>query len=179
MSNENVKTKHPLNPDDLVQFIQNARSSYRSYKENASFAAANAYLLWRDSEAGTKEGREWFEKQVIEINETIKDHNEAVKKEKKFVADYKAGKLSQDEFVNQTGKNKEEKEAIAAEKKRLDALATKDDAYWSSQRRVLIEARVGTSIFTRLVKYVFEFDKPIHAAMVSRFCLALEWIHGN
>jgi hypothetical protein len=179
MSNENSKTKQPLNPSDLVQFIQNARSSYKSYKENASIAAANAYLLWRVSEVGTKEGKDWFEKQVGEINESIKKHNEELKKEKKYVEDYKNEKLSQDELVNQTGKTKEEKEAIAAEKKRLDDLVKKDDTYWASQRRVLIEGRDGTSIFTRLVKYVFEFDKPSHAAMVSRLCLALDWIHGK
>ena len=179
MSNENAKTKQPLNPDDLNHFIQNARSSYKSYKENASIAAANAYLLWRDSEVGTKEGREWFEKQVNERNEAIKQYNEAVKKDKKYAEDYKNGKLSQDELVNQSGKTKEEKEVIATEKKRLDELVKKDDAYWTSLRLVLIEGREGASIFTRLVKYVFEFDKPTHAAMVSRLCLALEWIHGQ
>ena len=66
MSNENSKTRQPLNPDDLNRYIVNARSSYKSYKENASIAAANSYMLWRDSEVGTKEGRDWFEKQVNE-----------------------------------------------------------------------------------------------------------------
>lgn len=181
MSTANSRNNQPLNPDDLNRFIDNARSSFAAYKQNASAAAANAYLLWCDTQAfsATKEGKEWIKKEIEARNEAIKKNNEDVKKEKKYVVDYKDGKLSPDELVNQTGKTKEQKDEIAEEKKRLDALVKKDDKYWESLKLVPIERREGASEFTEIVKFVFEFDKSTHAAMVSRFCLVLAWIHAR
>lgn len=170
-----------MSPDDLNQFIQNARASFQAYRQSAASAAGNVYLLWRDTQAGgaTREGRDWFAEVIGKRNEEIKKHNESVKAEKKYVDDYKNGKLSKDELVNQVGKNKEEKELIANERKRLDQLVKKNDKYWDDQKLVSIEKRFGASIFTEVVKYVFEFDKPGHASMVNRFCLGLEWIHAR
>jgi|LakMenEpi03Aug12_release.lakeMendotaPanAssembly.Ray.scaffolds.fasta_scaffold53530_4 hypothetical protein len=48
--------------------------------------------------------------------------------------------------------------------------------YWDSLKPVPIEKREGASKYSEVVKYVFEFDKPSHASMVNRFCLAPEWI---
>ena len=181
MSVENSRNRQPLNPDDLQRFIENARSSLKTLRQSASTAAVNTYLLWRDTMAGsaTREGRAWIESEIAKRNEEIKNHNEKVKKEKKYVDDYKSDKLSKDELVNQTGKTKEEKEAIAEEKKRLDTLVKKEAKYWDDQRLVSIEKREGASEFTEIVKYVFEFDKAAHASMVNRFCLGLEWIHSR
>jgi hypothetical protein len=178
MTTENEKTKQPLNPDDLSQFIANARSSFQSYRQSAASAAGNVYLLWRDTQAhgAPREGRDWIAEVIEKRNDEIKKNNESVKSDKKYVDDYKNGKLSKDELVNQVGKNKEEKDLIAAEKKRLDDLVKKDDKYWDGLKLVPIEKRDGASKFTEVVKYVFEFDKPSHASMVNRFCLALEWI---
>ena len=177
MTNENQNTKKPLSPDDLNQLIVNARSSFQAYRQSAASAACNVYLLWRDTQAtgAPREGRDWFAEVIAKKNEEIKKHNDAVKAEKKYVDDYKKSKLSKDELVNQVGKNKEEKELIAAEKKRLDDLVKKNDKYWDDQKLVSIEKRYGASIFTEVVKYVFEFDKPGHASMVNRFCLGVDF----
>ena len=176
---DNLRNKQPLKPEDLYRFIENARSSFQSYKQSAASAAANAYLLWRDTQASgaTKEGSQWLQEEIRKRNEQIKKNNDQVKSEKKYVEEYRTGKLSKDELVNQTGKTKEDKEEIAAEKKRLDSLSKLDEKYWESLRLVPIERRDGASIFTEIVKYVFEFDRPNHASMVNRFCLGLEWIH--
>ncbi|GLI94390.1 hypothetical protein [Methylocystis echinoides] len=181
MSAANSRNNQPLNPDDLNGFIENARSSLKTLKQSASIATANAYLLWLDTQAfsATKEGKEWIKKEIDARNADIKKHNEDVKKEKKYVTDYKNNNLSEDELVNQTGKTKEQKDEIAAEKKRLDALAKKDDKYWDSLKLVPIERREGASEFTEIVKFIFEYDKSAHAASVNRFCLALEWVHAR
>lgn len=179
MSNETINTKKPLNPDDLYELIANARSSFKSYKLSASSAAANAYLLWRDTMAfgAPREGKDWMMGEIAKRNEEIKNHNEDLKKDRKYAEDYMNGKLSADEWINQPGKNKEEKDEIAAERKRLTALAKRDAKEWDRLKLVPIEKREGASQFTEIVKCVFEFDKSAHASLVNRFCLALEWVH--
>ncbi len=44
-----------------------------------------------------------------------------MKKDEKRVADYKADKLPKDDFIFSEPQNKEEKDLIAAEKKKLEA----------------------------------------------------------
>ena len=82
MSKETINTKKPLNPDDLYDLIANARSSFKSYKLSASSAAANAYLLWRDTMAfgAPREGKDWMMGEIAKRNEEIKKHNEDLKK---------------------------------------------------------------------------------------------------
>ena len=179
MSARNSRNNRPLNPDDLIGLRTNARSSFQNYKESAASAAANAYMLFRDTQSdyATKEGKDWIENEIKVRNEEITEHNDKLKEDQKRVTDYKENKLPDTDFIFNDPKNAEEKKQIAAEKQRLDSLKAKDKAYWDRERLVKIEAKEGASQFTKIVKYTFEFDRAIHSTSVYRFTTALEWVH--
>jgi hypothetical protein len=78
MSTRNSRNNRPLNPDDLIGFRTNARSSLQSYKESAASAAANCFLLWRDTQSklATREGKEWIANEIQARNEKITEQND-------------------------------------------------------------------------------------------------------
>ena len=178
MSTSNSRSNRSINPDEIKRYISNAQSSLTSYKESATSAAANAYMVWQAtlSKFATSESKKWISTEIELINKEIEEHNKTEDKLIEKAKNYHEGKLPSDDWLVIAPKNPEEKKQKEAEAARLLAIHKRDRKAKQAARKVKIEAREGASPYTVLVKYVFGFDRSSHANSVYRFCLALEWI---
>jgi hypothetical protein len=175
----NQRSGRNLDPQEIQAFIQNARSSYTSYKQSASQAVANAYMAYQElqSKHATSEGVEWLAKEIDKRNILIDEENKKLKELQKRVKDFQSGKLEKDkDWIFDEPKDPKGRKMIEDEISKLKRLQKQEKEVWQSQRLVRIEQREGASSFTQIVKFVFAFDRTMHAPVISRFCTAMEWI---
>lgn len=153
--------------DDMLGFISSAQLDYANSKTSAMKSAANAYLVYHHGESAcaAPEMRLWLDQQIATRNGEIDKFNGDVDNDKR-----RAKKLAE-RTLNE--------EISDEEKSRLTALHTRTSSEWAKAKRVKIEGREGASAFTRIVKFVFGFDKPADASLVSRYAKVLEYIEQH
>ena len=161
--------------------ISEARSSHQRSKEGAAEAAANAYMLWlsTQSDQATKEASAWIKKEIELANEAISVHNDDVKKQQDRANKFKAGLLPDDDAVNEKPRNAAHAAEIEKIKEELRQKSQWDKKIWARLRQMPIEARDGSSRFTEIVKFVFQFNEVQHSDQVARYSLVLEWVHNH
>jgi len=181
MATANIRTSSVINIQQIEADISAARRSHAAAKDSATEAAANAYLVWRDTQSkqSTDESRTWLIKEIDDRNKIIEDHNTEERDLEKRVKQFKEGTLKSDDWIFKVAKDKIEQKEIDAEKTKLTALFPIEPDEWAKRRLVKIDAKAGASEFTRIVKYVFQFDRSNQADSVYRYCLILEWIDSQ
>ena len=176
ISNSNSVQK--VTPAIIIDNINKAKHSFFQSKEAAGEAAARAYMVWGDTMSPTahKDSRDWIDAQIAKRNHAIEEHNKEEKalreKAKKFVN----GKLADDNWLNSKPETQAEREELAKEKAMLIALNELTSQQWTARRKVAVEARDNASKFTKVVKYVFEFEYATEASVTSRYATVMEWI---
>ena len=177
----NSKSSQKVTPAIINDNIDKAKRSFAQSKEAASEAAARAYIIWADtmSPLAHKDSRDWMDAQISKRNQMIEQHNKEEKnlreKAKKFVN----GKLADDNWLNSNPDTQAERDELAAEKAMLIALNELTAPQWSARRKVPVEARENASKFTKIVKYVFEFEYATEASVTSRYATVMEWIDAK
>lgn len=181
MATLNNRTTSNVNLDQIEADIKTARRSLLAAKESATEAAANAYMVWRDtqSKSSTEESRKFITDAIEARNKEIDSHNMSERDLEKRVKNFKDGTLKADDWIFKEPKDATEKKDIEAEKANLTALSSLEPEDWAKRRLVRIDAKAGASEFTRIVKFVFQFDRSNQADGVYRYCLALEWIDSQ
>ena len=163
------------------QIISEARISHQRSKDGAAEAAANAYMLWlsTQSDQATKDASAWIAKEIDLANETITAHNDDLKKQQERANQFKAGTLPADDAVNETPRHAAHKAEIAKMQAELQLQSQWDKKIWARLRQMPIEARDGASLFTEIVKYIFQFNEAQHSDQVARYALVLEWVKSQ
>ena len=163
-----------VNITDLEQRLQSARDSYNRHKDAAAEAVGHVYLLYRETRSG--EARKWLEEEIKELNRVIEKHNKEQQDQYEKAKDWRDNKLSKDhELIQPTDDPKQ----ILKNKKEIDQLKTLLDMSPQERtklRRVPVVRREDSSQYVEIVRYVLNFDRSHHAAMVSRYCSVIEWI---
>lgn len=157
----------PVTVDELNAYVTAAQSEYGNYKSSAMKSAANAYVVWYHSESvyAAPDMRTWLDRQVADRNALVDAHNKAIENEKRRAKECADNKIN-DPLTDD-------------ERARLILLNKRKPAEWAAQKKLRIEARDGSSNFTRIVKFVFSFDKPSDASHVSRYAKVLEYIEQH
>lgn len=163
----NVYLPAPVTADEINQFKAAAARAYGNAKSSAMESAANAYLVWHhgESEAAEPHVRDWLDEEIAKINADIESHNKKVDHQKARAKNCKKGTLN-DPLSD-------------AEKAELLEMAEWKTNDWAKEKQVKIDARTGSSTFSRIVKFVFGFKKPSEASHVSRYAKVLEFIDTN
>ena len=163
-----------VNITDLEQRLQSARDSYNRHKDAAAEAVGHVYLLYRETRSG--EARKWLEEEIKELNRVIEKHNKEQQDQYEKAKDWRDNKLSKDhDLIKPT----DDPVQIAKNKNEIDELKTLLDLSPQERtklRRVPLVRREDSSKYVEIVRYVLNFDRSYHAAMVSRYCSVLEWI---
>lgn len=170
----NLKSFELKTIDECEDRLSLARDCLNRSKDGAAEAAGVSYMLHRACEGG--EPAKWLTAQIEARNIEIKKHNDDLSDLFKRAKDFMDGKLSKEDHLNKKPADEAEKQVHEAERselRRISGLSLKEK---NKMRRILVEAREGASKYTKLVKFIFQFDKDFHAGMVSRYSLALEWI---
>ena len=164
---ENIFLPTPITSDELEKYKVAALREYASAKSSAMRSAANAYLVWYhgESEYALSPMREWLDGEIEKANEHIKQHNDRVDLQKERAKLFLEGKLN----------------APLSDEEKVELLKMNDrkPRDWAKEKQVRIEARNGASSSTRIVKFVFGFNKPSDASHVSRYSKALEYIEQH
>jgi hypothetical protein len=157
----------PPSVDELKGFFDSANVEFNNAKSNAMRAAANAYLLWYHAESDHAEiyAKQWLIEAIAGRNEEIKTHNSSIDSLKLRVKHFKEGELNA--------------QPTEDEARQLQKYANYTAADWIKLKLVPIGTRVGSSKFTRIVKFIFKFDKPADASDTSRYAKVLEDIEQH
>ncbi len=184
MDLETIQQSTQIDASVILANIAQANTAYQLSKESAARAAAYAYLVWRDTmaDAASQEARNWLIEQVRTRNDAIDQHNVEEETLRKRVEAYKNGKLrelNRDDLALQESEDASELALIIRERNRLTKLGELAPKAWEARKKILIEARDGSSEFTVIVKFVFQFHHVSDSDVSSRYAKVLEWIHGK
>ena len=168
----------------ILANIAQANTAYQLSKDSAARAAAYAYIVWRDTMAdgASQEARNWFIEQVRTRNDEIRAHNEDEETLRQRVDAFKKGKLhelNRDDLALQESEDASELVLIIRERNRLKKLGELSTRAWEARKKILIEAREGSSEFTVITKFVFQFHLASDSDVSSRYAQVLAWIHGK
>lgn len=161
--------------EDFERMVEAANTSLHRSKESAMEAAAHCYIVW----LGTRKGmaQSWLKDAITKKNEEIEVFNKAEKAAHDEAKNYFAGKLDPDHIAMKKTKGEAERKKQEEKIAEFTALNNMTEKDRQKIRKVRVEGREGSSQFTEIVKYVFGFDKSSDATLVSRYTLALDWIH--
>ena len=174
MTKVNLKSFDLRTDVECAQKVALVRDCINRSKDAAAEAVAVGYLLERGCRAGF--AKLWLLAEIDTRNEEIKEHNKLISELFTLANKYANEKLSKDHWLNQEPADDAEREAQRAKREELDGIGKLEPRDKSRLKKVLIDAREGASRFTRLIKYLFEFDRDYHSGMVSRYSLAFEWV---
>lgn len=174
----NSQSPKKVNSKVLDNKIQKAKNCFFKSKDGAIEAAARTYLIWFDtfSPSAHKDSRAWMEAQIVSRNEEIERHNKEEKDLKQRAYKFVNGRLSEDNWLNSSPDSQAEREELAKEKALLVELNNLTPQQWSARRKVAVHARKNASKFTKIVKFVFNFEYAAEASVTSRYATILEWI---
>ena len=177
----NALSRQKATAEIISRNITKAQTSYAQSKDAAGIAAAHAYIVWVDtmSPRAHKDGRDWMDAQIAKRNNEITNHNNELKKLKKYAEQYKLGELASSNSFNGDAETKEEREQLAEDKATIIKAAAYTSQDWSALRKVPVDARDNSSMFTKIIKFVFEFEYASQASVVSRYAHVLDWIHAK
>lgn len=174
MTKGNPKSFELRTDVECSQKVALVRDCINRSKDAAAEAVAVGYLLDRGCRAGF--AKLWLLAEIDTRNAEIKEHNKQLSELYTEANRCANKKLSKDHWLNQPPADATEAAAQQARRDELDRIAKLEPRDKARMKRVTIDAREGASRFTRLVKYLFEFDRDYQASMVSRYCLAFEWV---
>ena len=163
---------------EFRKIMSEAKLSHQRSRDGAMEAAASAFMLWLATlgPSAKKSSGEWLEKEIQSANEKIAAHNQEIIDLRKRAKAFHNGKLPDDDPLNEEPRDAQHAEDMEAVKTELRRVHQFSKQMWASRRLMKIEAKEGANGFTRLVKFVFEFDQSKHSDLVARYALALEWI---
>jgi len=166
-STTNEFLRRPPTADELKAFLDSAHTEFSNAKSNAMRAAAHAYLLWYYAESDHAEifAKEWLDNAIAKRNAEIDDHNTNIESLKRRAKQFQKGELNDPLTENEASQ--------------LQSYANYTPADWTKLKLVSIGARTSASKFTRLVKFIFKFEKPADASDVSRYAKVLEYIEQH
>ena len=174
VSKGNTSSNKSLSPEELMQRVDAARASYNRHQDAAAEAVGYVYLLYRDTRKG--DNKKWFDDEIQKFNDGVKSFN--TKRDEKYerAKKWEAKTLEKDDHLmikDPSAAQKAENDIEIAELEQLLKMSPQDR---SKLKRVSTVGKEGSSKFMPVVRYVLHFDKPKHSAMVSRYCLAVEWL---
>lgn len=174
VSKGNAKSATSLSIDDLTQRVDAARSSYNRHRDAAAEAVAYVYLVYRDTRSG--EAKKWFDAEIKSFNEDVATFNKEQDDEFARAKHWLGGTLSKNDHLMNSNPDAAQEAANAIEIAKLQELLKLSSQQRSKRKRVSAVAQVNSSPFMPVVRYVFEFDRPNHASLVSRYCMAVQWV---
>jgi hypothetical protein len=177
----NTRAAQTVTPDIICDNIKQAKTSFVLSKDAAGEAAARAYLVWFDTMSANAhvDMIKWMDDEIAKRNPAIDAHNKEEKDLKEKSNKFVNGKLAEDNWLNGTPETKAERDELAAEKARLTSLHALSKDEWAARRKVKVEAREGASKFTKLVKFVFDFEYASDSSVTSRYATVLEWVDAK
>ena len=159
--------------DELQLRLQSARDSYNRHKDAAAEAVGHVYLLYKETRSGI--GRKWLEEEIAELNRDIEKHNTKQQNEFEEAKDWRDKTLSKEHELLQPTDDPIQIAKNAKEVAKLQLLLDMSPQERTKLRRVPLVRREDSSKYVEIVRYVLNFDRSYHAAMVSRYCSVVEW----
>ena len=161
--------------------VTDAKSSFVLSKHSASKAVAHAYIVWLDTQStkARPDMTEWFHEDIEARNKVIDAYNQDLSTLKARAGKYKQGKLGPTDPINMEAKTDADKNTIAEEVAKLDAVVGREDKDWQALRKVRIETRNDASRFSLIVKWVFGFERRADASITARYAKVMEWVDEN
>lgn len=167
-----IAANKAINLDDLMA---DAYNELRTSKDRAMHAAAHCYMIWVETHSA--QGKAWFEAKVKHANEAIEAHNRDVDKDRKEVANFKAGDLKSEHVALYEGTDAEALKLKADAIGRINAYSKLIDEKRAPKKKVKIEQSKTGNEFTMVVKLVFRFTEAADASLVSRYASVCAFIH--
>jgi hypothetical protein len=152
---------------DLNVMMANARNELHMSKDRAMHAAAQCYMIWVETQSTA--GKAWFDDKVKHANEVIDAFNKGVDKDRKEVADFKAGDLKSTHEALYEGNDPEALKLKADALARINANGKLIDENRAPKKKVKIEKTKNSNEFTMVVKLVFGFTEAKDASLASRY----------
>ena len=174
VSKGNAKSTTSLSSDELALRVDAARTSYNRHRDAAAEAVGYVYLLYRDTRSG--DAKKWFNEQIDAFNADVAEHNKKVEATFQRAKDWHDGKLSKDDHLMIEKPDAVQKAANETEVAELKFLLAMKGPEKTKLKRVSAIPRNDSSKYMPAVRYVLSFNEQSHAAMVSRYCLVMEWI---
>ena len=174
VSKGNAKSTTSLSLDELALRVDAARASYNRHRDAAAEAVGYVYLLYRDTRSG--DAKKWIDGEIATSNGKINKANDEFDFRLQRAKDWRDKKLSKNDQLNLENPDAAQKAANEKTIIDLQALLDMSSPDRAKLRLVPAVARQDSSIYMLIVRYVLGFDRPTHAAMVSRYCLVMQWI---
>ena len=170
-----------VTPQSVNSSVAQAKSALVLSKDSAAKAVAHAYIVWIDTQSpkARADVTNWFHEDVEARNKVIDAYNQELSTLKSRASKYNVGKLGQNDVINIAPKTDEDRQIIAAEIAKLDAVVGRDEKEWQALRKVRIESRNDASRFSLIVKWVFGFDRRADASITARYAKVMEWVDDN
>jgi hypothetical protein len=177
MSKGNGKFAAITSREDMERRVETARDCHRRQKDAAAEAVAEAYLLYRETRDGM--GKKWFDEQIAKFNLDAETANSHLKSEQDRAKKFVEGALTANDHLNSPAANPEQALVHDVERAKLRRIHAMTSAEKISAKLFSAKPRDDSSLFMPVVRYVFNFNRHHHGAMVSRYCLVMEWIASN
>ncbi len=160
---------------ELGDLVTNAQSSMRNAKDSAIQAAVYCFRFWLRTQSA--DAGKWYKDAVEARNKLIKSDNGEIDERMRKADQYKNNKLPASDLANEVAYDEVHAKQIAAHKAKYEADVGRSPAEWKSMRKLLVEAKPGANPFTEIVKFVFCFEKPSEASLISRYATVLSVLH--
>jgi len=156
MAKANTKSFELRTDVECAQKVTLVRDCINRSKDAAAEAVAIAYLLERGCQSGF--AKLWLLTEFETRNAEIEEHNKQLSELFTEANRYVNEKLSKEHWLNQTPVDAVEAASQQERRDELKRIAGLESRDKNHMRMVRIEAREGSSRFTRLVKYLYNFD---------------------
>ena len=157
--------------------VETARDCYNRQRVAAAEAVAETFLLYKETLSGP--GKKWFDDEIEKFNNAVQAKNDELKSEQDRAKNFIDGKLAENDHLNLAAANEEEAKAHEKEREELRIVHKRSTAERTELKLLSATKREDSSQFMPIVRYVFNFNAYSHKAMVSRYCLVLEWIDSQ
>ena len=174
MSKGNGKLATITSREDMERRVETARDCHKKQKEASAESVAEVYLLSREVRLG--QGKQWFDEEIGKFNLLAETANAHLKSEQDRAKKFIDGMLTKNDHLNTETTDESEAKAHEEERVKLRALHAMSASEKMAAKLFSAKERDDSSKFMPIVRYVFNFNRQHHGALVSRYCLALEWV---
>jgi len=177
MSRGNGKLATSLTRADMDRLVETARDCHNRSRDAGSEAVAQAYLLSLEVVSG--DCAKWFEAELAKFNLLADTHNTELNGKQERAKKFVEGKLVKNDHLNSVVTDEGLAKVHDDERDMLRVVHARTPTERTALKLFSAKMRDDSSPYMPIVRYVFNFNKHVHGAMVSRYCLVLEWIHSQ
>jgi len=166
-----------LTRSEVEDLVEIARNCHNRSRDAGAEAVAQTYLLSLHTTRG--DCKMWFDAEIEKFNLIADTHNKDLNEKQERAKKFAEGKLVKNDHLNTEVSDEGLAKVYEEERESLRVIHARTSGERAALKLFSANMRDDSSPYMPIVRYVFNFNKLVHGAMVSRYCLVLEWVHSK